>query len=182
MQLSFSRYLYKPRSREDSRERFVVPITAVNASWFRREIKAIEVGQELAFESRIRWKGQLRHVPMIDFKGTAAGQLRAILDIFPGSHKLEPFVYYSGRSFHAYFLELLSNRDWIRFMGSALLCNTPDNPNVVDQRWIGHRLIAGYSSLRWSVNGSRHKTQPRRVPSLLLDVSAREKRKVLTIL
>jgi hypothetical protein len=179
LELSFSRYWYLPQSRQDPRETFQVRIGEVTQSWLAKELSNLSKGQELAFESRARLGNLRLHLPMLDFKGMLAGQLRAVMEIFPDLVDRKIFVYFTGRSFHAYFPELISHRDWVRFMGSALLCNTPRNPGVVDQRWIGHRLIAGYSALRWSCNSKHYKRFPRKVFTKLLDSPANVKRKLL---
>jgi len=173
--LSFSRYYYKRRTREDVRESFRVPIQKVNKQWLLRQTKRLLLGQELALESRVRTEEGLRHIPMIDFYGMGQGQLIAIMDALPEYSAEEPLVYFSGRSFHAYFPILVRRVEWIKFMGSALLCNTPEHPRVVDQRWIGHRLIGGYAALRWSWNTERYRALPRKVRPTVLNSTAKTK-------
>ena len=55
--------------------------------------------------------------------------------------------------------------EWIKFMGSLLLLNIPGKIKIVDSRWVGHRLLGGYASLRWSNNTRQYKRFP-----VLIDV------------
>jgi hypothetical protein len=174
--LGFSRYRYSPRIRKDDRVRFNVSIEEVTLGWLKRQLECLEPVQELALESRVLLDGNARHIPMLDFRGMTKGQLTAIMEIFPSSYAKGVHVYRSGRSYHAYFPQLLSTRRWIKFMGSALLCNSPSGASVVDQRWIGHRLIGGYAALRWSFNTPHYKGYPTRIDPAELDQTFAEKR------
>jgi hypothetical protein len=162
--LSFSRYRYRRRVRADDRESFRAPVATVDAAWLARELAALAPDQELALESRVRLGGALHHIPMLDFIGMAHGQLKSVMEVLPQYPVRQAQIYNSGRSFHAYFPLLITAREWVRFMASALLCNTPSRPRVVDQRWIGHRLLGGYGALRWSCNTRHYRKLPERVP------------------
>jgi hypothetical protein len=164
--LSFSRYRYIRRSREDHRQSFVVPIRDVNQRWLAGELCKLHPDEELALESRVRIRQVIRHIPMLDFVSFKPEELAAVTNVLPQYKIREAFIYSSGRSFHAYFPLLITATEWVRFMGSALLCNTPSNPRVIDQRWVGHRLIGGFGALRWSWNTSAYRTQPKRVRSI----------------
>ena len=69
----------------------------------------------------------------------------------------------SGHSFHAYSTKLLTHKEWLSFMGSLLLVNSVDAQNsIIDTRWIGHRIMSGYGSLRWSNNSGKYLQIPKR--------------------
>lgn len=176
--LGFSRYKYSPRLRRDERERFKVPIKEITPNWLKHQLLLLQPAQELALESKVTLDGRTRHIPMLDFRGMTKGQLSAIMEVFPKEYTEGVYVYLSGRSYHAYFMHLLSTSQWVRFMGSSLLCNTPNDPSVVDQRWIGHRLIGGYAALRWSCNTAHYKSYPRRIDTAELDSTFAEKRSI----
>ncbi|NEX60635.1 hypothetical protein G3574_06065 [Noviherbaspirillum sp. 17J57-3] len=72
-------------------------------------------------------------------------------------------LFSSGRSLHGYGINPLTPEEWIRFMGLLLLANHPSKPTVVDTRWVGHRLLAGYAALRWSRNTSHYLQLPQAV-------------------
>jgi hypothetical protein len=174
--LSFSKYTYRRRERRDERETFAVQIRDVTTHWLRHQLKLLQPYQELALESRTKVNGLSKHIPMLDFSGMRKGQLIAIMEVLPANYGDGMQVYFSGRSFHAYFPRLLTPRQWVKFMGSALLCNT-SSFDVIDQRWIGHRLIGGYAALRWSKNTSQHARYPTRIDVKTLDLPFREKSK-----
>jgi hypothetical protein len=176
--LNFSRYTHVPNSRDDTRESFAVDIDEVTPRWLQFALASLQSTQELALESRVRHKGCDRHIPMLDFQGMTSGQLRAVADALPREYAKGIQVYFSGRSFHAYFPHLLTPRQWIRFMGSALLCNK-SAVSVIDQRWIGHRLVGGYAALRWSCASSRHEQLPVRVPVRTLNTGYAEKLRII---
>jgi hypothetical protein len=163
LELRFSRYRYKRRERDDPRKTFPVCIGEVDSTWLTRQLAALAPDQELALESRVRVGRRWRHIPMIDFYGMRREDLARVLDVLPRFSNETPFVYFSGRCFHAYYPILVTSSQWIKFMGSVLLCNTPSRPRVVDQRWIGHRLVGGYAALRWSWNTRHYKAMPTRV-------------------
>src|SRR5437899_1441158 len=83
LKLSFSRYTYKRRIREDARESFQVSISDVNRAWLSQQLVRLAPGEELALESRVRVARRLRHIPMIDFHGMKPGQLAAVMEVLP---------------------------------------------------------------------------------------------------
>ena len=164
--LHFSRYFYRPQSVFDERECFQVSILDVTAEWLTSEVIALKKGWELALNSKvIDQRGRARHIGMIDFMGRpdmnlVSERVRNLL----GARAAKRISYYdSGRSIHGYILELMGPAEWHRYLGRMLLMNAPDETPLVDARWIGHRLLGGYSALRWSAN-SQHYSQ---VPVLL---------------
>jgi hypothetical protein len=100
---------------------------------------------------------------MLDLVGARAPMLADIMEPL-GKHRVaHAYVYSSGRSFHVYYPTLITHDEWVRFMGSALLLNMTHHAPVVDQRWVGHRLIGGYAALRWSCNTKTYRSMPERV-------------------
>jgi hypothetical protein len=175
LMLQFSRYRDVPGSPNDLRVSLVVQCQHVTTSWLRRELTRLDPSEELALESRVRIAGTLKHIPMLDFKGTRRYQRRTLARVLPPGYANGMRVFFSGRSFHAYWPRLVTEREWIQFMGAALLCNT-SRANIIDERWVGHRLIGGYAALRWSCNSTKHQRYPVRVPAKTLDLSFKEKR------
>jgi hypothetical protein len=174
----FSCYTHISKSRMDCRESFAVPAREITPIWLQDVLSKLGSKQELAMESRVIQNGRLRHVPMLDFQGMSKGQLIAVMDALPDEYRTGMQVYFSGRSFHAYFLRLVTAREWTRFMGSALLCRGPRAP-AIDNRWIGHRLVGGYAALRWSCSSGRHQEFPIRVSPKTLDLPFAVKRRAL---
>jgi hypothetical protein len=164
--LEFGIYKYVPQTDKDQRLLKKVAPNNIQARYQELE-RNLEPGQEIALHSRVYLrKGPspgretcIRHIPMIDFKGKVGlSDLERVAEIAVDFHCHEMAAYFSGRSFHFYGFTLLTHEEWIRFMGRVLLLNLPGRPALVDARWVGHRLLAGYSSLRWSQN-TEHYTQ-----------------------
>jgi hypothetical protein len=110
-------------------------------------------GQELAVHSDFRLvNSECAHLVMVDMSTSSKAHLEK-LRAFLGDNLFHKIAWYdSGRSFHGYGETLLSTADWGKFMGLLLLANQPKLEPTVDPRWIGHRLLAGYASLRWTKN------------------------------
>lgn len=163
---SLSKYVYLPDSLADDRIIFQVSGHDFNFDYINQMIYSLNFDQELAFHSIVKTKyGKTLHIPMIDF---ATDNLD--IGIY---YRLKNFIDYkilsnmvffsSGNSFHAYSSKLLTHKEWLTFMGSLLLINPPNSVvKIIDDRWIGHRIMSGYSSLRWSNNSGTYKAIPRR--------------------
>ncbi len=165
-EFSFSRYVYTPDSLFDERECFVVSGTDITSEWIGREIGALRKDQELALHSKVKINGKNFHIPMIDFSTEEAlnSDIFARMSRYlPRALMLNMAVFASGRSFHAYSTALLGPKDWHAFMGRLLLVNPKNGREVVDSRWIGHRLIGGFGSLRWSNNSGQYQGLPTRI-------------------
>lgn len=119
--------------------------------------------EELAINSRVRdnKSGQTMHIPMIDFsiKDKNKNKISSLVKLSEYS-KINFLIYSTGRSFHAYGDKLLTDRGWLHFMGTLLLLNQPGDVMLIDNRWVGHRIIGEYSSLRWSNNTGYYRKSP----------------------
>lgn len=165
-QFAFSKYVYTPDSLLDDREFLTLSGTEVTEDRINLEIASLRPDQELAFHSKVQIKGKTFHIPMIDF-ATEEEVSHQVFDrmsqYLPKKLMLNMAVYASGRSYHAYSKTLLGPKEWQDFMGRLLLINPRDQANIVDTRWIGHRLIGGFSSLRWSNNSGQYLGLPSRI-------------------
>ncbi|WP_312629502.1 hypothetical protein [Scandinavium sp.] len=162
-ELTFSKYRYKPHSFEDDREIFKIPIRALDRSSLFDMLIDLEDGQELSLNSNIHDYNNEYYLPLIDFGGKDSKSLEYSFREFCSYWNMEFQIYSSGRSYHAYGNRLLTYSEWIKFMGSLLLLNIPGSSKIIDDRWVGHRILAGYSSLRWSKNTSQYKKYPTHV-------------------
>jgi hypothetical protein len=164
-------YKYRPQSLLD--ERRVVKFIArdLASTPTASLLQDLEEGEEFALHSRVLAKHKRVHIPMVDFATT---DLSAVLLVLRGLSEpsfREWLVYASGRSYHAYGCRFVDGDAWRRLMGLLLLWNMPESPPVVDARWVGHRLIAGYGSLRWSRNTAQSLGAPRFVSSVGMESS-----------
>jgi len=156
---SLSKYTYLPDSLSDDR--------IINSI-----LKSLKEDQELAFHSLVKTKSRkIYHIPMIDFSTSRLDrEVYYRLKNFIDYKILSDMTFYStGNSFHAYSSKLLTHKEWLKFMGSLLLVN-PSNSSlkIIDNRWIGHRIMSGFSSLRWSNNSGIYKTLPKKTTFNLL--------------
>lgn len=159
--IELSRYHYIPQSFQDYRETMHLAVSELNEDVFLQMIMNLPQDFELAFHSRVITMGQLYHIPMIDFghKGSSPVESQ-LLKEFSSYWRMNFNIYNSGRSYHAYGNRLLTTQEWYQFMGSLLLLNKPSGFKLIDERWIGHRIMGGYSALRWSKNTSHYKKFP----------------------
>ncbi len=101
-----------------------------------------EEGLALCSELRLS-AGYNAHIPMLDFacattpanKAAIASMLRVIAQT--------GVVVNSGKSYHFLGISLLTNDEWVRFMGQGLLLAP-----FIDARYVGHRLSDGECTLR----------------------------------
>lgn len=159
--LSFSKYKYTPQSFSDERVNFTLPFNQLNEVVLFNIISGLHENEELAFHSFMQDFGSVYHLPLIDFGNVDRGRIESSPFRELCEHwNLSFRVYNSGRSYHAYGNKLISSDEWVRFMGSLLLLNKPSGFKLIDERWVGHRVMAGYSALRWSNNSSHYKKVP----------------------
>ncbi len=158
-----SKYVYKEDCLFDERHEMAIDGTCLTEEWVNSQISSLGEGEELALHSKLKIGARTFHMPMIDF--AAEGPLSEnVIDriryFLPREVMLNLAFFDSGRSYHAYSLELLSPREWTRFMGRILLINPSGGEPIIDSRWVGHRLIGGYCSLRWSNNSGKYLKTP----------------------
>lgn len=155
-EVEFGIYTYIPRGLDNPRR-----IRKVNANELLcgYEILCREISdtEEIAFHSRV-YIGtaetiEVQHIPLIDLKGKNTDRIGELTDEVLNEYGWEKaFLFDSGRSYHLYFQALLSHNAWHQFMGRILLFNIEEEPELVDSRWVGYSLRAGYGALRWTKN------------------------------
>ncbi|WP_161604898.1 hypothetical protein [Myxococcus xanthus] len=157
-----SYYNYKPQSLLDERRTFSIAAKDLTEKKVTEFISSLRPNEELAFHSTIIIGAKRRlHLPLIDFAGSLESESLSLVEQVLGAKLFEALLLYqSGRSFHGYVFRPLTRSEWIRFMGGLLLMNLPGQPPISDARWVGHRLRAGFASLRWSRNTSQYLAYP----------------------
>jgi hypothetical protein len=166
--VEMSVYSYVPQTVQDERTIEVFDPKHMLAGYSRLE-SSLAAGKEIAFHSRVivgRGHPRTAHIPMIDFTtDKLLDQDRSrVIDMARSCGVRNGLFFHSGRSYHFYGLALLRPAKWRYFMLRAQLLNLPGCPDLVDTRWIAHRLIAGYGSLRWTRNTNQYVGAPRLVP------------------
>lgn len=165
-QLELSIYRYEPQSVRDTRTIFLLSVSHAESE-LQRAMQELRSGEELAIHSRVFLdQGVIAHMPLLDFSGGRESSCSAAVADVAREFGINHFATFSsGRSFHFYGFTLLKHDDWVRFMGRSLLLNEPHRTECVDSRWVGHRLMAGYASLRWTMNSQQY----RAIPTLVQD-------------
>lgn len=166
LKFSFSKYFYRPGSIFDQRTTVTVSGLEINDEWLSCQLESLEDGWELALNSKvIDSRNRTHHLGMIDFaSGIDLERVRNQVKRLLGEEMLlRMSCYESGRSFHGYFNCLLRPGEWQEFLGRLLLMNEVEQRQIVDARWVGHRLMGGYCALRWSKNTSWYQSYPTKV-------------------
>lgn len=161
----FSYYSYTPQTVEDRRSSFIMSVEQfLDEAEVYRAMENAGKERELAVHSDLLMRdGRRLHLVMVDMSTSARAHLEKLRG-FLGNNFFQRISWYaSGRSFHGYGESLLEQDEWVQFMGLLLLANQPRFEPTVDPRWIGHRLLAGYASLRWTCNTSHYLTLPRSI-------------------
>jgi len=135
------------------REEFPLSRKEILGGKIQELIKNLPEGRALAVLSKTEVDGEICHLPMIDFCcGKSVENLKTLYEIIStGLFLLEGATFLdSGRSYHFYSTSLMGEEGWINRMGHCLLFT-----GYIDARWVGHRLIDGFGSLRISAGGIR---------------------------
>lgn len=158
----FSKYIYVPRAIAEKRKPYRADPESFRATYMDAKT-SLESVEEIAFHSRLRFpEGRVMHLSMIDMGCASIDPYFPKLKEAFADFGIPSFsVFSSGRSFHIYGHGLLANdHELVRFMGRILLLNLPEQERVIDERWVGHRLMGGYSTLRWTNNNPHYKAAP----------------------
>lgn len=161
--LEFSAYHYTPKQVSEIRRTYRISVAELNTK-LPELIASLRAEEELAIHSRVwlRSTSHPLHIPMIDFSATKASDCEECVVIAASEFGIRSSaVFHTGRSYHFYGFSLLDPNDWVRFMARMLLVNQPGRIECVDSRWVGHRLLAGYSSLRWTCSSQLYLQLPR---------------------
>lgn len=151
-------YRYHPESLFDDRTTYSIAVEQLRAKY---ETLSVQLGEneDIAFHSLItigdKRREFKRHLALVDFVTADITRAEATAEILIAELSSPPCaLVYSGRSYHLYLGVQLTPLSWTSFMGRLLLLNPRNGPAVIDARWVGHRLMGGYSALRWSAKHS----------------------------
>ena len=92
------------------------------------------------------------HMPLIDFQCEPSPKnLRNVKRRMHGMDDAGGFILETARSYHYYGMSLLTDDQWLDFVGQCLLQEPDVNMRpYIDIRYLGHRLREGWGSLRIS--------------------------------
>lgn len=111
--------------------------------------------------------GSRLYVPVIDFLTSSAeaahGTCHALCARFAWLDAVGYRLYFTGRSFHAYWPTLISAVRYNEFVAHVLLANAPtgrEGSDLTDTRWVGRSIQRGYGCLRWTARGNHSLQEP----------------------
>jgi hypothetical protein len=140
--------------RQDAGERVLSRLlrAEVTAERLKNVAQSLRTNQLVGVISRVTVAGgelrhiTTRHIPMMDFMcPPSPANLEVLTRLFREIGQKKGYLLESGRSYHYYGLELLTEEQWRVFLGKCLLmCG------YVDDRYVGHQLVDGHCVLRLS--------------------------------
>ena len=151
-EIQISSYRTHPQSLWDDRNCYSMSAKQLRRR-YERLLQQVDENEEIAFDSIITMANgkAKKHIGLVDFNTSEKERAeQASWLLIQEYHVRRAALVFSGRSYHLYLGILLSHAEWVKFMGRILLLNLRDQTPVIDSRWVGHRLIGGYGSLRWS--------------------------------
>lgn len=167
--LEFSKYIYKERGVTMRREFIYLNFKDMDKEYIKKF--PLNEEEELALDSRVKIGNDDFHLPLIDFKVgkeyfddviEVCEKIKSYLEELNKPEDIEYSLFDSGHSFHGYFNTLISQNDWYDFLGYLILQygNNSSISEIIDVRWIGHSLRAGFCALRLSKNTAHYKKEP----------------------
>lgn len=174
--LRFRTYYYVPLAIKEVKEPVCFFLTTKEfkeGEKLQERIKNLQEGWDIGIVSRVILKdGSEAHIPMIDFKLSKNQEnLQKIKKALKETlNEKEGYILETEVSYHYYGANLLKgDKGWRNFMAKCLLTSIVHSreniEEVVDSRYIGHKLLEGESCLRLS-NNTTHKFIPKIVDFL----------------
>lgn len=134
---------------QDRGERILTKLSRkeVSAENLRDIAQSLGNNKLLGVVSRLRIVGGgSAHIPMMDFNCTPSTRsLEILVHLLKDLRQGRGCLLESGRSYHYYAFQLLTEEEWRVFLGKCLLMS-----GYTDDRYIGHQLVDGHCVLRLS--------------------------------
>jgi hypothetical protein len=131
----------------DTAERLAYELPSADLDEQRIDSLAADLGPDfaLALTSLVTLSDRSSgHIPMLDLKcDTSLEAQRSVVELFRRIGSPHGALLDSGQSYHYYGFEVVTESEWRVFLGKCLL-----SALLVDTRYIAHRLIDGFCSLR----------------------------------
>jgi hypothetical protein len=107
----------------------------------------LRTGKLLGAVSKVGLTGRRSaHIPMMDFVCVPSPRsLDLLVRLLKDLRQGRGYLLESGRSYHYYGFQLLTEEEWRVFLGKCLLMS-----GFTDDRYIGHQLADGHCVLRLS--------------------------------
>ena len=157
------RYVYKPVQFQEPGQN---PIWLTRDELFQgQRLKGLidglpEDAQIGVFSKVLLESGEFAHIPMMDFNQDKTEQgLRLVVERLKKARVSRGWVLETGKSYHYYGSQLLTELGWVDFMGTCLLTSVVHSreniEQVADPRYIGHSLRRGGCVLRITTQASK---------------------------
>jgi hypothetical protein len=154
-------YTYVPQTNTDPNRIIIKTPPEKLSDTYHKMQQTLRNDEDIAFQSRIHTQRGVFQTLLVDF---ATSKLKyaqeTAMQITSFSKTPYALLVFSGRSFHLYAFSFYMKTQWIQHMGQCLLLNKKNEEKIVDDRWIGYRLIQGYGSLRLTCNNKNYLTEP----------------------
>jgi len=110
-------------------------------------VEGLSQERALAVTSKVRlvYPRTISHIPMMDFNCVTSSVNLEKVQEFLRKIGQEGVVLATGRSYHFYGIRPMTENKWYEFLGRCLLFS-----DFTDSRYVGHRLIDGFTDLRIS--------------------------------
>jgi len=132
-----------------SKQYFRLPRKDILVGTIEKKIAKLFPGEALQVLSKVYVEDAM-HIPMLDLEIPARKEnLLFAVESIKALGQKKGAILVSGASYHYWGFELLYLDEWQTFMHKSLLLD-----DVVDRRWVGHRLLDGFSNLRLSEKGN----------------------------
>lgn len=161
--ISFKQYTYIKSQFVDDFSEFKAKASEVDIEWLQMKINQLSNTEEIAINSEILCGKRKIYLPLVDLspKDINNKKFHEVISKLLDYWGMDFFVFDSGRSFHLYGTKPFKTKSsWLKFTASLLLLNEPGKQTLIDTRWVGHRMMAGFSSLRLSNNTAQYKRYP----------------------
>lgn len=152
--VGLQQYVYMPREQSDQETVWLTRDEFLHGQKVREIIEGLpEDVQMVVFSKVLLQDGKSVHIQMMDFNLQKNEQgLNLVVERLKKVGVCSGWVLESGDSYHFYGSQLLSENEWVNFMGDCLLTSVvhgKDNiEQVADPRYIGHSLKRGGNALR----------------------------------
>lgn len=149
-EVEFGLYVHTPGCIQDRREIVRVPIGMAREWFYSHMLEAERAGKEIALQSRVYFTdGSIHHIPMCDLTGKRGRpEIKRVCDAMKLFDVDTGYIFNSGRSYHVYGDKLIPESAFVPLSAALLLTNETRRRPTVDERWVAHRLLAGYYALR----------------------------------
>lgn len=152
--IGLQQYEYKPREQSDQKTIWISRKDFLQNQKVNELINNLDKGMQMVVFSKVLLEdGRHAHIQMMDFDLPKTEQnVNLVIERLKNVDVCSGWVLESGDSYHFYGPKLLSENEWVDFMGDCLLTSIVHSKKniqqIADSRYIGHSLKRGGNALR----------------------------------